>query len=68
MAYEILTSTQDLAPTDDYRKAYLAMNGPSAIEAFGRLRQSYQDDYLVRFHYNRLSKGETGSTITLKEK
>jgi len=68
MAYEILTSTQNLAPTADYRKAYLAMNGPSAIEAFGRLRQSYQDDYLVRFHYNRLSKGETGSTITLKEK
>jgi len=41
---------------------------PGALDAFVKLSEQFNDDPLVLFHLNRLKKGESGTTIVMKEK
>ena len=58
------------APHGAYLEAYalLAANDPDASDAFGALLAQAPDDPLVRFHSDRLRRGETGVQIVLDEK
>jgi adenylate cyclase len=53
-----------------YRDAYATMESadPAARELFAALAARYPDDPLVRFHHERLERGDTGALIVLGEK
>jgi adenylate cyclase len=55
---------------DEYIAAYrlLSAEGSAAERAFHNLAEQYPEDALVGFHLERLTAGESGGLITLKEK
>ena len=65
----LFDSTSDSHGTE-YGAAFEAMKAgsPRAAELFGALREKYPTDPLIAFHSTRLSQGETGSRIVMKEK
>ncbi len=67
--YSLFDSTSDSHGTE-YGAAFEAMKAgsPRAAELFGALREKYPTDPLIAFHSTRLSQGETGSRIVMKEK
>jgi class 3 adenylate cyclase len=82
-AFELLSESQFNSPlTSGYLAAYQKMDAedPSALEAFAALVESYPDDTLSRYHYDRLLQismfsrrkndcdQDKGSTITLLNK
>ncbi len=60
----------DLAPFDAYADAYALLDSgdPGAASAFEALLAAASDDPLVRFHCERLRRGETGTRIVLEDK
>ncbi|MCH8287334.1 hypothetical protein IIB79_12555 [candidate division KSB1 bacterium] len=46
----------------------LAARDPEASKAFEALAAQAPDDPLIRFHRERLARGETGDEITLDDK
>lgn len=60
----------DLQAIADYEHAYalMAARDPQALAAFERLAQTQGDEPLVRFHLERLRKGEGGDIVTFTAK
>jgi adenylate cyclase len=60
----------DLQAIADYERAYALMadRDPQALAAFERLAQTQGDEPLVRFHLERLRKGERGDIVTFTAK
>jgi adenylate cyclase len=63
-------SANRAADCSSYLEAYQKMENceAGAFDAFAKLAAQFGDDYLVSFHLNRLQKGESGTTIVMKEK
>ena len=60
----------DLQAIADYERAYalMAARDPQALAAFERLAQTQGAEPLVRFHLERLRKGEDGDIVTFTAK
>ncbi len=43
-------------------------NDPGALAAFAIALEKFPDDPLIKFHHQRLQRGESGSTIHFTEK
>lgn len=63
-------SGRGLASVDEYMAAYrlLCARDPGARDAFARLVERFPEDALLHFHLRRLSAGESGIVIVMKEK
>jgi class 3 adenylate cyclase/CHASE2 domain-containing sensor protein len=63
-------SSSQTADYAEYLHAYRQMEKQEsrALEAFRNLFALYNDDPLVSFHLNRLERGDSGTTIEMKEK
>jgi len=61
---------QNLCPLDLYHDAFqlMADNAADAVSEFCHLQALYPHDALVRFHGNRLSRGQQGVTVRLADK
>jgi class 3 adenylate cyclase len=53
-----------------YTEAYALMKAldPGALAAFAALSERFPDDPLVKFHFNRMREGETGSLVEMHDK
>jgi hypothetical protein len=51
-----------------YLDAYERLDDDNALETFNDLVKKYPDDYLAKFHYQRLRSGESGKTIVMRSK
>jgi adenylate cyclase len=54
----------------EYLRAYEALErgDPASFELFAALHRRGSDDGLIAFHWRRLQRGETGTTVVLEEK
>jgi adenylate cyclase len=69
--FEPLPDAVDGTALTSYAEAYARMAAgdiAAAIDAFARLDAAFAGDPLVRFHLERLRRGETGTAIRLAEK
>jgi adenylate cyclase len=78
MVYEPVVEGDALtrAPLADYQHAYALLTAQQlkgsdpaeALLAFAQLARAYPDDALVRLHWGRLERGESGDEIVMTEK
>ena len=68
--YEPIDSAADTDLVSGYRQAYslLETDPEAAFAAFSNLKQRFTHDPLVDLHLKRLTAGETGDEMTMKEK
>ncbi len=66
----VLESDKTHCGVDEYMAAYkmLSEENPRAADVFRELADRFPEDPLVAFHLRRLTEGETGHVIVLKEK
>ena len=54
--------------TKAYRDAYDSLETGDALEKFKEMHRRFPEDPLIRFHYERLCSGESGSIMVMQSK
>ncbi len=61
-------SQSEMGSHKAYLDAYERLDDDNALETFNDLVKKYPDDYLAKFHCQRLRSGESGKTIVMRSK